>query len=400
MPRVWYVGDYPYREITSQDWDKLGVFGPFFQWSADNGWSVDQDLFYPEHLAYLELDPEFILNKTGPRPDAPVPPDDVTRPYRLDPLVLKILDDATAALASINITLGKAETSEANAKASENKAKTSETNAKTSETNAKTSETKAKTSETNSKTSETNAATSATNAAGVAAASQTSAVASSGSATEAKASETKAKTSETNAKTSETNAKTSETNSAASRAAAETAKTLAETAASAAEQAKMTWRGEWVPTSAYALRDVVSYGGSSYWASAAVAANQPAPPAGVWKLLAAKGDTGSVGTHTHVITDTNGLETALNSKLDKPTTGTPSATTYPNGAGGWTTPPNTTYAVPTQAEAEAGTATTGRAFSAQRVRQAILALTWTGTQAQYDAIVTKDPAVTYNIVEA
>lgn len=55
--------------------------------------------------------------------------------------------------------------------------------------------------------------------------------------------------------------------------------------------------------------------------------------------------------------------------------GTPSATTYLRGDGSWQTPPdtNTTYAVPTQAEAEAGTATTGRAFSAERVRQAVTA---------------------------
>lgn len=55
--------------------------------------------------------------------------------------------------------------------------------------------------------------------------------------------------------------------------------------------------------------------------------------------------------------------------------GTPSATTYLRGDGSWQTPPdtNTTYAAPTQAEAEAGTATTGRAFSAERVRQAVTA---------------------------
>lgn len=53
-------------------------------------------------------------------------------------------------------------------------------------------------------------------------------------------------------------------------------------------------------------------------------------------------------------------------------TGTASSATYLRGDGSWSTPPdtNTTYSVPTQAEAEAGTATTARAFSAQRVRQA------------------------------
>ena len=52
-------------------------------------------------------------------------------------------------------------------------------------------------------------------------------------------------------------------------------------------------------------------------------------------------------------------------------TGTPSDTTFARGDGSWATPPDTTYSVPTQAEAEAGTATTARAFSAQRVRQAV-----------------------------
>ena len=70
--------------------------------------------------------------------------------------------------------------------------------------------------------------------------------------------------------------------------------------------------------------------------------------------LSSKSDVG----HQHPVTDLT-------------TTGTASSSTYLRGDGSWATPTNTTYSVPTQAEAEAGTATTARAFSAQRVRQAI-----------------------------
>lgn len=106
------------------------------------------------------------------------------------------------------------------------------------------------------------------------------------------------------------------------------------------------------------------------------------------------------------------LELILNQKADEDhthpvsdveATGTASASTYLRGDGSWATPANTTYAVPSQAEAEGGTATTGRAFSAQRVRQAanaaISARRWDGTQAQYDALGTKDPNVTYYVFE-
>lgn len=65
--------------------------------------------------------------------------------------------------------------------------------------------------------------------------------------------------------------------------------------------------------------------------------------------------------HTHGVTDLTA-------------TGTRSSATFLRGDNTWVTPTNTTYAVPTQAEAEAGTATTGRAFSAERVKQAIFAL--------------------------
>ena len=87
---------------------------------------------------------------------------------------------------------------------------------------------------------------------------------------------------------------------------------------------------------------------------------------------------------------------------DLTATGTPSSSTYLRGDGSWATPTNTTYSVPTQAEAEAGTATTGRAFSAQRVAQGAIAASgkkdWQGTQAEYDALPTKDADRTYWIV--
>ena len=74
----------------------------------------------------------------------------------------------------------------------------------------------------------------------------------------------------------------------------------------------------------------------------------------VWSEVDSKSDVG----HTHPVSDLT-------------TSGTASSSTYLRGDGSWATPANTTYAVPSQSEAEAGTATTGRAFSAQRVRQAI-----------------------------
>ena len=84
-------------------------------------------------------------------------------------------------------------------------------------------------------------------------------------------------------------------------------------------------------------------------------------------------------------------------------TGTPAHNTYLRGDGSWSIPPNNTYSTPSQAEAEAGTATAPRAFSAQRVRQAanaaISAREWTGTQAQYDALGSYDPDTTYYVIE-
>lgn len=93
------------------------------------------------------------------------------------------------------------------------------------------------------------------------------------------------------------------------------------------------------------------------------------------------------------------VDNAVSPKLNAPTTGTPSATTYANGAGGWSTPPNTTYSVPSQAEAEAGTATTERAFSAQRVKQAADAAINAKFQVVTQLPASPDPNVIYFIKE-
>src|SRR5690606_7238158 len=94
--------------------------------------------------------------------------------------------------------------------------------------------------------------------------------------------------------------------------------------------------------------------------------------------LAGKANT----SHTHTIAQVTNLQTSLDSKAntadlgdlaskdtiaiptDITATGTPSATTYLRGDGSWATPTNTTYTNMTQAEADAGTVTTGRIISA------------------------------------
>ena len=109
------------------------------------------------------------------------------------------------------------------------------------------------------------------------------------------------------------------------------------------------------------------------------------------------------------------------------------STNYLKGDGTWGTPLNTTYNVPAQSEIELGTATTARTISAATLKGAVQrwvtgaygtaisaigqalnkATTaaeartaigaepahWYGTQDQYDALTTKDPNVTYNILE-
>jgi hypothetical protein len=59
----------------------------------------------------------------------------------------------------------------------------------------------------------------------------------------------------------------------------------------AAVAARLVWRGPWAADTQYATRDVVSYGGSSWWALRPSTGVVPAEGAD-WSLLAAKGDPG------------------------------------------------------------------------------------------------------------
>jgi len=58
--------------------------------------------------------------------------------------------------------------------------------------------------------------------------------------------------------------------------------------------AGMIWRGAWFSLTAYSIDDAVSFSGSSYIATAAIAAGQP-PPGGSWQIVAQQGSTGAVG---------------------------------------------------------------------------------------------------------
>ena len=75
------------------------------------------------------------------------------------------------------------------------------------------------------------------------------------------------------------------------RDAAAASATSAATSAQAAQVAKIMWQGPWDGTIAYANRDAVTLGGTSYVYRQAHTNRQP-PNAAYWDLLAAKGDTG------------------------------------------------------------------------------------------------------------
>lgn len=433
MARVWYVGTYPYREITPQDWDKVGLFGPHYQWSADNGWSVDESLFRPELLAYLANDPEFQLGKTGVRPDTPLPPDDVTRPWKVDPEILALVDDAFEALSLAEDALEDISDSLASANAAATKAGTYRNEAQGFRNEAETFKTAAGTSASSASSSAATATTKAGEASVSAAAAGASETNAGISEDNAKISEDNAKVSEGNAKVSENNAKTSETNSKASELSAKKSRDDAEVFRDQARSSVLRWVGEWSSSTAYLKYDVVGYQGASWLAASNSTAVTPGGGHPEWILLAAKGDKGEDGTVTQEMLDdavstlvgaapealnaldelaaalgndpnfaatVNGkiaervktvdMNVALDLKADKtdprftdsrnPTphshtvesisaSGSASSSTFLRGDGAWASPPDTTYPTITQAEAENSAHAIGRLVTGQRLRQ-------------------------------
>lgn len=421
MARVWYVGTYPYREITPQDWDELGVFGPHFQWSADNGWSVDQDNFRPAHLAYLAEDPEFLLNQEGVRPDTPMPPDDVTRPYKADASILKLVDDAFEALDLAESALEDIQTSVTSASNSATQSGTYRNEAQTFRNEA---ETFKNTAGTSASTATTKAAT-ATTKAGEA---SVSAVAAETARTGAQQARDAAEDHATAAGQSASDAAQSSSDAAGHANRAEeavdsfglsaTSSTLAPGA-----PATVTVSGE---GPAYTLAFGVPKGDkgdkgdegtvSQTQLDAAVASlvnNAPEALNTLDELSMALGDdpnfATTVATQIGERAKTSDVNAALASKADTGhkhpvsdivATGSAGSNTFLEGNGKWTQLPKTEVS---KALAEEGTNPYTGLWSALRVRQAanaaIAANEWYGTQAQYDSITTKDPNRTYNILE-
>lgn len=102
------------------------------------------------------------------------------------------------------------------------------------------------------------------------------------------------------------------------------------------------------------------------------------------------GGSASWGGITGTLSDQVDLDNALDAKLNVPTTGTASATTYARGDGTWATPPNTTYTPVSQANIENPASTAGGLVTGQRVAQAIAANTIIATlQANMTAVQTE-----------
>jgi hypothetical protein len=104
-----------------------------------------------------------------------------------------------------------------------------------------------------------------------------------------------ASTSATNAATAKTSAETAETNAEAAQAAAEAARDLAQGYATAADVAKIEWQGAWQTSTAYAVSDAVSNGGSSYICIVAHTSGTFATDLAAlkWELLAERGADGT-----------------------------------------------------------------------------------------------------------
>lgn len=129
-------------------------------------------------------------------------------------------------------------------------------------------------------------------------------------------------------------------------------------------------------TTARAISAATLKGAIQRWTTGAYATAITAIGQGLNKAAdaaAARGVIGAVADDDARLSDARTPTSHTHPVGDMTATGTASSSTYLRGDGTWATPTdtNTTYSVPTQAEAEAGTATTARAFSAQRVRQAI-----------------------------
>ena len=194
-----------------------------------------------------------------------------------DPTVQALIDEARDFNADTKIARDEAKVSETNAKTSETKAKTSEDNANTSEDNAKTSEV-------NAEASEDNARGHADTATAKASQAETSATTATTKAGEAGGFRDEAEGFKNDASTQAGIATTRAGEAQGFRDEAEGFKNQA-------LAARLSWKGAWDSGTAYVERDVVSHGGSSWWAKQPSTGVEPAEGA-TWSLVASKGEQG------------------------------------------------------------------------------------------------------------